>query len=553
MKDIIQGTAIKRKRIVYIFYFHMMKLIRWSLFSLGMIMFCQCAQRVPPTGGPVDQIAPQIVKSESTPNGLTNFKPDITEFTFDEYIILKNPDRNIVISPPLSTKPEFYLSGKTVVGDWSDVDSFRENTTYTVNLANAIEDLNEGNPLTDFTFAFSTGPVLDSLRWKVNVLGPEGEPAQEATVMLYKDFSDSVVSKQLPFYFARTNESGIARFQFLKEGLYKVVGLNDANLTLTYDLPSEAIGFLKEPVEMPADTQTIPTIRLFIPDPQPILARNPFYFRNKLVFVFSEPDTNISIFPLQPEQIAAKQWIKDSLFFWPTPDITDSLRFRWEQEDTTLFYAIPPKDSFQQIPPEPEGMVEFFGKNGSIRWDQPIERPNDSIFFRLDSNLMKIYVQVRSHHLIKSKLILPGENIPGKGKLLVLPEALRSIYGYTHKDTIQIPYQYTPLDQLGEYQLILKNADTSLNYIGRIIQGDKVLRQKYFNNDSIYHWNINALKAANYSLHLIVDKNNNRRKDGGNYWKNRKPELPVEYALPELKTNWTIKEEIDISNAVKSK
>lgn len=531
----------------------MMKLIRWSFFSLGMILLCQCAQRVPPTGGPIDQIAPQIIKSESTPNGLTNFKPDITEFTFDEYIILKNPDRNIIISPPLTTKPEFYLGGKTVVGDWTEVDSFRENTTYTVNLANAVEDLNEGNPLTDFTFAFSTGPVLDSLRWKVNVLGPDGEPAKEATVMLYKDFRDSVVSKQLPFYFARTNEAGTARFQFLKEGLYKVVALIDANLTLTYDLPSEAIGFLKEAVEIPADTQTVPTIRLFIPEPQPILARDPFYYKNKLTFVFSEPDTNISISPLHSEQIAAYRWNKDSLFFWPDPDISDSLQFRWDQEDTSLFYTVAPQDSFQQIPPEPEGKLEFIGKNGSIQWDQPIEDPGDSTFFRLDSNLNKYFVKVKSHHLIQSKLFLSWKDIPGKGELIVLPETLRSIYGYTHKDTLQIPYQFTPLDQFGEYQLILKNADTSTNYIGRIVQGDKVLRQKYFKNDTVYQWNINALKAANYSLHLIVDKNMNRKQDGGNYWKNRLPELPIEYALPELKANWTIKEEIDISNAVKSK
>ena len=39
----------------------------------------------------------------------------------------------------------------------------RENTTYTFNFGEAIEDYNENNPLPFFSYTFSTGDYLDSL------------------------------------------------------------------------------------------------------------------------------------------------------------------------------------------------------------------------------------------------------------------------------------------------------------------------------------------------------------------------------------------------------
>ena len=325
-----------------------------------------CAKLVPPGGGPIDQIAPRIVPSESTPNGLTNFKPDQTEFTFDEFIILKNPARNIIISPPLSPAPDFYLSGKTVVGDWSEVDSFRSNTTYTVNLGNAVEDINEGNPLTDFTFAFSTGPKLDSLRWQIEVLDTEGEPAEAVTVLLYKDLSDSVVRNALPYYFAKTNAFGTAKFQFLKEGTYKVVALKDNNRTLTYDLQTEAIGFIENPVTIPEDTGKVEAIRLFLPPEEPILATTPFYTQNRITFVFTQADTMIDIYPVNKTMIAGHRWVQDSLFFWPQKDASEMLRFEWKKKDSLLKYEVEAPDSFLQIQPAITEPMIFKGKSGGV-------------------------------------------------------------------------------------------------------------------------------------------------------------------------------------------
>ena len=42
-------------------------------------------------------------------------------------------------------------------------DTLKPNTTYSIDFSDAIQDNNEGNPLPDFGFTFSTGSVIDSM------------------------------------------------------------------------------------------------------------------------------------------------------------------------------------------------------------------------------------------------------------------------------------------------------------------------------------------------------------------------------------------------------
>ncbi len=52
-------------------------------------------------------------------------------------------------------------------------DSMKSNTTYTVEFSDAISDLNEGNPIDGFSFAFSTVPHIDTLQISGMVLCAE--------------------------------------------------------------------------------------------------------------------------------------------------------------------------------------------------------------------------------------------------------------------------------------------------------------------------------------------------------------------------------------------
>ena len=50
------------------------------------------------------------------------------------------------------------------------MDSLKPNTTYTIDFSDAIVDNNEGNPLGNYAFSFSTGEDIDTLEVSGHVL-----------------------------------------------------------------------------------------------------------------------------------------------------------------------------------------------------------------------------------------------------------------------------------------------------------------------------------------------------------------------------------------------
>ena len=74
------------------------------------------------------------------------------------------------------------------------------NTTYTINMTDAIADVNENNMFPGYTYVFSTGSQIDSMMITGTVMDCNTlNPVKGATVMLYKDHSDSAVFKSRPF------------------------------------------------------------------------------------------------------------------------------------------------------------------------------------------------------------------------------------------------------------------------------------------------------------------------------------------------------------------
>ena len=66
------------------------------------------------------------------------------------------------------------------------MDTLKPNTTYVLNFGNSIQDYNEGNPISDFKYVFSTGSTLDSLWYEGDItdaIAPK--PDNFVTVMLY--------------------------------------------------------------------------------------------------------------------------------------------------------------------------------------------------------------------------------------------------------------------------------------------------------------------------------------------------------------------------------
>ena len=156
----------------------------------GAALLYSCASVGRLEGGEEDFDPPVMV--ESSPRlGSVNQK-NTKRFTieFDEYIKLDKPQEKIVFSPPQSKAPEIKANGKKVVVNMQD--TLQPNTTYTIDFADAIQDNNEGNPLTQFTYTFSTGEQLDTLAVAGTVLNASNlEPIKGAVVGLYADLSDT--------------------------------------------------------------------------------------------------------------------------------------------------------------------------------------------------------------------------------------------------------------------------------------------------------------------------------------------------------------------------
>ena len=197
---------------------------------LGAMMFPSgCANTTtPPTGGPKDTIPPVLVKTSPLP-GAVNVPTHKTQvkFTFDEYVVVKEPN-NIFLSPPLEKKPKYRISGKSIIVSFeSDLDT---NTTYTLDITGAVADNNEGNWYEGFTLVFSTGTQIDSmcmtgLVQDCNTL----MPLKGATVLLYKDHADSAIFLHRPDAAAKTDDWGFFSLRNIKDTVYRVYALKDAN------------------------------------------------------------------------------------------------------------------------------------------------------------------------------------------------------------------------------------------------------------------------------------------------------------------------------------
>ena len=211
---------------------------------LGSLMFPSgCANTTtPPSGGAKDTIPPVLTKVSPLPATVNVSRKAKLRFTFNEYVKIKDAN-GIYLSPPLERKPKSAIHGKSLdVSFESDLDS---NTTYTLDLTDAIADNNEGNLFPGYTLVFSTGAKIDSmcltgLVQDCNTL----MPVKGATGLLYKDHLDSAVFLKRPVAAARTDDWGFFSIRNIPDTLYRVYAIKDENNNNKYDPESERIAFL---------------------------------------------------------------------------------------------------------------------------------------------------------------------------------------------------------------------------------------------------------------------------------------------------------------------
>lgn len=201
-----------------------MRLLFWCAAAF---MLAACANMGRPEGGKRDMDPPKYVRSNPAPGAL-NFNRQRLTVTFDENVQLEDAFNKVVVSPGQKTPPVVTANGKTVTVDFKD--TLRSNTTYTVDFADAIKDLNEGNVLDGYAIDFSTGSNIDTLRISGMVLQAENlEPAQGMLVGVYSNYTDTSLTTLPLDRIARTNQLGQFTIHNLPAGEYRVFAINDIN------------------------------------------------------------------------------------------------------------------------------------------------------------------------------------------------------------------------------------------------------------------------------------------------------------------------------------
>ena len=200
------------------------------------LCFCGCAQISSPTGGPVDEDPPQVLEIVPTTDQV-NVRPAKLSIVFDEFVALKNPQQQLVISPPILTKPSFRIRGKSVQLEMNPT-LYQDSTTYVFSFGKGIVDLHESNPAVDLKWAFSTGPTIDSLELSGQIVDRmTGEAKEGLRILLFRKpyEMDSILTGALPDAIGVTNADGTFRIDHLSPGDFFPLALNDANANYQWD------------------------------------------------------------------------------------------------------------------------------------------------------------------------------------------------------------------------------------------------------------------------------------------------------------------------------
>ena len=204
-------------------------------------LISSCARMGAPDGGWYDDDPPRVVAC-SPADQATNVTSKKITIYFDEFIKLADVSQNVIVSPPQLEMPEIKTQGKKIIVQLED--TLKPNTTYTIDFSDAITDNNEGNPLGNYTYTFSTGEQIDTFEVAGYVLSAEKlDPVQGISVGLYNDLADSAFLTKPLLRISRTDERGHFVIKGVAPGEYRVYALQDVDGDFKFSQKSEMIAF----------------------------------------------------------------------------------------------------------------------------------------------------------------------------------------------------------------------------------------------------------------------------------------------------------------------
>lgn len=211
------------------------------LLATALLTLTGCARMGQPDGGWFDETPPHVVSA--TPKELsTGINTRKINIVFDEFIKIDNPSEKVVVSPPQMEIPEIKGAGNRISVELKD--SLIPNTTYTIDFSDAISDNNEGNPLGNYTYSFSTGNHIDTMEVAGHVVEAENmEPIKGILVGLYNNLSDTAFTTLPMLRVARTDSRGRFVIKGVAPGEYHAYALQDVDGNYFFSQKNEKIAF----------------------------------------------------------------------------------------------------------------------------------------------------------------------------------------------------------------------------------------------------------------------------------------------------------------------
>lgn len=460
--------------------------------------FTQCANIVPPGGGPRDTLPPRLVNVSPLDSTL-NFNSNKVVFHFNEFVELDNVIEKLIVSPTMKRTP--VITAKLRVVTLEIKDSLQPNTTYTFNFGDAVKDVNERNPIEDFQYVVSTGDYMDSLQLTGKVLVAEtGKPDSNIAVMLYSNLEDSVVSKEKPLYLSKTKGDGSYRFRNLKPGTYRLFALKEEDRDYQYTQPDELIAFSDSLVR---------------------LSENMY-------------DLNLALF-----------------------NEVDTIKLEDEPEVTQ---PEPDKDKDKEKKRKPRLQVGFDLSGGQQELGDSLTMTFNFPIRSLDTAQIGLYEDTTRKQVPFS--LHPADTTgkafkiaynwkPGKPYEIILPAGFATdTSGLQTAKADTVNFQAKSLDDYGTIKVeltvsdsarqVLPENDTSYQFVIQLVSGTDL---KYTGVVTNGRWERGLIQPGEYTIRIVVDRDKNGKWDTGSYYgvPKKQPETVFSFKDPiNIKKNWTV-------------
>lgn len=532
------------------------RLLYFFIAVLFLLSFVDCAKKGTPSGGKKDTIPPVITKSVPD-NYSSNFDTKEIRIHFDEYIKLKDLQKNLIISPPLKYPPVITPLNTSKVIKIKIQDTLAENTTYSINFGQSIVDNNEENPFEYFKYVFSTGPYLDSL----TLSGKVGDallqkPSSSAKVLLYEVnemYNDSMVYSEKPMYITTVSDStDTFELTNLKEGDYMLIALDEKANDYTFQPISDKIGFANNIITIPTD-ETF-NLSLFKEKKPFKVARPQHVTKTHILFGYEGDIKELSVnleteVSEEFESFIYKDPKADSLHYWFKPALElDTLVFTasYKERIDTLLVRMKNlyRDSLSLMPLNPSTNILPLDTI-KLRSNTPLVDLNSNKIKIIDKDSAEI--EVSGH--INRKFNLAELVFPKKEeqtyKIQLLPGTVTDIYESIN-DTLNFTVRTKALSDYGSLTFNIDPIASSSLIIQLVDSKYNVVNEKPLNDSSKVQFDY--IDPGNYFVRVVYDENNNGIWDTGSFLKRIQPEKIIYYPSQiEVRANWSLIESFNLN------